>query len=226
MPKPKIELCTTTLWEYPSQHYDKSMEDHSAFAGATPAWVIWNLLERYTKKNDLVVDPMAGSGTTITVARSLNRRGLGYDLEPVNNLAFRCDARKLPLENKKADFVFVDPPYSTHLEYSKNPACIGKLHADSREYFDAMRLVLNEIKRILRPAGYMALYVSDSYENRKPFMPIGFRLFSFMENLFSPVDIICVKRRNSKLERPHWQEAAREGNFFLRGFNYLFIMQA
>jgi len=72
---------------------------------------------------------------------------------------------------------------------------------------------------------YMALYVSDSFKKGKPFQPIGFELFALMRKLFKPVDIIGVTRHNGKLKRNHWHTAAVEGNYFLRGFNYLFIMK-
>jgi len=54
--KPPLTLQTTTLWEYPSQHYGKAMQGDKNYIGATPSYVIWNLLERYTKPGDKVVD--------------------------------------------------------------------------------------------------------------------------------------------------------------------------
>lgn len=236
--RPTLRVFTTTLWEYPSQHYTSdsgSMQGDKEYVGATPSWVIWQLLQRYTREGDLVVDPMCGSGTTIDVARDLERRALGYDLSPSSPDIFRADARKLPLEAAKADFVFVDPPYSTHVEYSDDPRCIGKLDAGGddagRAYYDAMEKVIAEIDRVLRPRRYMALYVSDSFKKRsgqrasQSFMPIGFELFDLLRNHFTPIDIIAVVRHNAKLERGNWHKAAEEGNFFLRGFNYLFIMK-
>lgn len=288
--KPPLRVFTTTLWEYPSQHYGNAIQGDKNYAGATPSWVIWQCLQRYTKEKDLVIDPMAGSGTTLDVARDVKRRALGYDLTPSRPDIFRCDARKLPLEDAKADFVFIDPPYSTHIEYSDDPRDIGKLDAgdpppvgedadilppkgrgggggarrsqrdvrgtgdrpgvrpplptereggrraparrpgegatdSSEHYYDAMTKVIDEIHRVLRPGKHMALYVSDSFRKGHPFMPIGFELFSIMRERFEPVDIIAVVRHNQKLERGNWKAAAEEGNFFLRGFNYLFIMK-
>lgn len=225
--KPQLKLQTTTLWQYPSQDYGPNVHGDQHYAGATPAWIIWNLLERYTRPGDLVIDPMAGSGTTLDVARELERRALGYDVNPTRPDIFRVDARKLPLEDAKADFVFVDPPYSTHINYSDDPRCIGKLSAREDDYFQAMRQVIAEIFRIMKDRRYMALYVSDSFQKGKgqPFVPIGFELFSIMQHFFKPVDIIAVVRHNAKLKKGHWHKAADEGNFFLRGFNYLFIMK-
>ena len=223
--KPEIKLLTTTLWEYPSQHYGPGLHGDKNYVGATPSWIIWNLLQRYTRPNDLVVDPMAGSGTTLDVARELGRRALGYDLQPTRPDIFRVDARKLPLENEKADFVFVDPPYSTHVDYSDDPRCIGKLDAADADYLAAMDLVCREIFRILKNRRYLALYVSDSFKKGHPFMPIGFELFNILRQHFKPIDIITVVRHNRTLQRSHWHTAAVEGNYYLRGFNYLFIMK-
>lgn len=218
------DMQTTTLWDAPSRHYGGKMQGDNAYAGATPAYVIWNLLQRYTRPGDLVVDPMCGSGTTLDVARELKRKALGYDLQPFRKDIFRSDARTLPVEDAKVDFVFIDPPYSDHIKYSDNPDCIGKLRADTPAYYREMDKVLREIDRILKPGRYMALYVSDSRKSGKPLMPIGFELFQRLCRTFIPVDIIAVTRRNEKLQRNNWLRSTVEQNFFMRGFNYLFIM--
>jgi DNA modification methylase len=223
--KPQLEMQTTTLWEYPSQHYGEKMQGNKSYIGATPSYVIWNLLERYTKKGDKVVDPMCGSGTTLDVCKDLEREGIGFDLQPQRPEITLNDARSLPLEDESVDFTFIDPPYSTHVEYSQKEECIGELDALDPEYYDSMREVISEMARVLKPGGHMALYVSDSYRKNKPFCAIGFELFAIMREYLEAVDIVCVTRHNKNLKKFNWHKAAVEGNYFLRGFNYLFIMK-
>ncbi|MBI5363470.1 MAG: DNA methylase [Planctomycetes bacterium] len=219
------KLQTTTLWYHPSQQYGDVRLGNPAFEGATPAYVIWNLLTRYTRPGDLVIDPFCGGGTTLDVARTLERRALGYDLAPTRPDIFRADARKLPLEDAKADFVFMDPPYSTHLEYSGDEQCIGELDAFGGEYFEAMEQVFAEVDRVLRDRRYLAVYCSDSFKKKRGFVGIGARLFEQLSTRFRPVDHVAVVRGNRKLEKPNFHKAAAEENFFLRGFNHLLIFK-
>lgn len=236
MNKPPMKLMTTTLWEYPSQDYGRDRHGDKDYVGATPAWVIWQLLTRYTREGDVILDPMCGSGTTMDVANELKRRSIGFDLATagaVRKDIRQGDARHLPLEKGSVDFAFVDPPYSTHVDYSDDARCIGKLDAGEaagpgekeNSYYGAMREVIGEMHRVLKNRRYMGLYVADSFRKGKPFMPIGFELFGIMRAFFKPVDIVAVVRHNRNLQRGHWHSAAEEGNYFLRGFNYLFIMK-
>lgn len=223
--KPPLRIQVTTLWDYPSQHYGQGTQGDPSYRGATPSYIIWNLLSRYTRPNDLVVDPCAGSGTTLDVARDLGRKALGYDVHPTRKDIFRVDARSLPPElSGKADFVFIDPPYSTHLDYGPDPRDLGKLDAAGGAYYQAMGKVIEEIDRILKPDRYMGLYVSDSFVKGKGFYPIGFELFALLRQKLEAVDIVAITRHNKTLEMGNYRRAAEEGNFFLRGFNYLFIM--
>jgi adenine-specific DNA-methyltransferase len=224
--KPPLRPQVTTLWDYPSQDYGDTHQGLPGYKGATPSYIIWNLLQRYTKEKDLVVDCFCGSGTTLDVARDLGRKALGYDVHPTRKDIFRVDARKLPPElTGKVDLVFIDPPYGTHLDYGDDPRDIGKLDAAGAEYYEAMEQVFKEIARVLKPGGHMGLYVSDSYVHGKGFYPIGFELFQRLRKYLEPVDIVSVVRRNKTLEMGNYRKAADEGNFFLRGFNYLFIMK-
>ncbi len=217
-------LQTTTLWDYPSQHYGRAMQGDKAYRGATPSWVIWNLLQRYTRPGNVVLDPMCGSGTTLDVCADLGREGVGFDLQPTRREIHEADARHLPLEPGSVDFAFVDPPYATHLKYSGLPECIGELDTD-QGYYEAMEQVIAELHRVLRPRRHMALYVSDSAREGQAFAPIGFELFDRLRRRFTPIDVIAVVRRSRSLKKGQGPKTARGGAYLLRGFNYLFVMR-
>ncbi|MFT4543117.1 MAG: adenine-specific DNA-methyltransferase [Planctomycetota bacterium] len=223
--RPPLKLQTTTLWYYPSQQYGDEPMGTPAYQGATPAYVIWNLIERYTRQGDLVIDPFCGGGTTLDIARDLGREGRGFDLRPIRDDIEEGDARALPLEDESVDFVFMDPPYSTHLQYSEKNDCIGELSAFEPAYFEAMEDVFAEAYRVLRNRRYFAIYVSDSFKKKQGFVGIGARLFVQLETRFKAIDHITVTRGNRKLENPRFHKVAAEGNFFLRGFNHLMIFK-
>jgi SAM-dependent methyltransferase len=221
--KPALRVQPTTLWEYPSQHYGSEEQGDSRYVGATPSYVIWNLLQRYTAPGAFVVDPMCGSGTTLDVAKDTGRRARGFDLAPYRADIERADARSLPLAPSTVDLVFLDPPYGDHISYSDDPACIGKLSAYDPRYYREMARVFREAARVLRPGGVIAVYVCDFFQKKRGFAPVGFALFDTLAQIFEPVDIVAVVRHHRTLDMGNYRKAAEEGNFFLRGFNYLFI---
>lgn len=223
--KPPLQIQPTTLWEYPSQHYGSEIQGDQRYVGATPSWVIWNVLQRYTKPGDTVVDPFCGSGTTLDVCRDLGRKGIGFDVHPVRDDILEADARKLPLESKSADLVFLDPPWGDHIDYSNAKACIGKLSAYDPAFYQAMEGALRECARVVKPGGVVALFCCDYFEKKQGFAPVGFGLFSILATLLVPLDVITVVRHHSSLTKGNYRKAAEDGNFFLRGFNYLFLAQ-
>ena len=221
--KPRLQVQPTTLWEYPSQHYGSGVQGDPRYVGATPSYVIWNLLQRYTGPGDLVVDPMCGSGTTLDVAKDTGRLARGFDLSPYRPDIERADARALPLERDSVKLVFIDPPYGDHIDYSADPSCIGKLSAYDPRYYAAMDAVIREAARVLVPGGLLAVYVCDYFEKKKGFAPVGFQLFASMAQVLEPLDAIAVVRHHKTLAMGNYRKAAEEGNFFLRGFNHLFL---
>jgi len=223
--RPPLRLQPTTLWEYPSQHYGEGEQGSSRYVGATPSWVIWNLIQRYTKPGDLVVDPMVGSGTTLDVCADTGRTGRGFDLAPTRPEIERADARKIPVPSNAASLVFVDPPWGDHIDYSKDAACIGKLSAYDPRYYEAMGTVLDECTRVLAPGGHLGLFCCDYFEKKRGLACVGFELFALAIRKLRPVDIVSVVRHHKTLQMGNYRRAAEEGNFFLRGFNYLFILQ-
>jgi DNA modification methylase len=219
-----LQIESTTLWDFPKQNYGNKLHGNNKYNGVTPAMVIWNLLQRYTKESDLVVDPMCGSGTTIDVAKELNRKVIGYDLNIVRPDIIENDSRKIPLEDNSVDFVFIDSPYSNNIKYSDDERCIGKISCEKIKFYDELEKVASEIARILKPEKIVGWVIADQWIKKK-FTPVGFLLWQRLEKYFKPIDIVCLTRHNQTSNTGLWHNRARQFNFYLRGFKYLFIMK-
>ena len=223
--KPRLQPQTTTLWDYPSRTYGRGGQGDDRFRGATPAWLIWDVVTRFVREGGLVVDPFCGSGTTLDVCKELNRAAMGFDVHPVRPDIKNADARSLPLRNAVADLVFMDPPYADNLAYSDDPRCLGKLPAKDQRFDRALDLCFAEAHRVLKPQGVIAVYICDVYHHPAGFYPIGFRAFDLLKQRFLPIDIAAVTRHNATIEQPSHRRAAAEQGFLLRGFNYLLMLR-
>lgn len=217
-------LEATTLWDFPRQSYGKSPKGNNKYPGVTPALLIWNLVWRYTKPGDLVVDPMCGSGTTIDVCKEEGRRVIGYDISPVRPDIVQNDSRKIPLPRNHVDLVFVDSPYGDNIRYNEHPDCIGKVSSETELFYDELEKVIKECHRILKSGKVLGWLIGDQWVKRR-FTPVGFKVYQRLCKYFDTVDTIGIVRRGQASHTGLWYNRARRFNFFLRGFKYLFIMR-
>jgi DNA modification methylase len=220
----KPMLSSTTLWDYPRQSYGKTQKGSNKYAGVTPAFVIYNMVKRYTELGEIVLDPMAGSGTTIDVCKEEGRKVIAFDVSPTRPDIKQNDARKLPLDDSSVDMIFIDSPYGDNIDYNDQPANIGKLSAESEEFYQALEMVIEECHRVLKPGKVIGWLIGDQWVKKK-FTPVGFRIYSQLSNHFETVDIISVVRRSQASNTGIWHNRALRFNFYLRGFKYLFIMK-
>ena len=218
---PPLEV--TTLWDFREQSIPGVRIGDPSYRGVTPALGCVNVIRRFTRPGDLVVDPMCGSGTTVDAARLLGRRALGFDLAPFRPDILPADARALPLPTACAHLALIDPPYGDNVRYSDDPRCLGRIPATNEAFYDAFEAVAREVHRILRPGAVLAWVVSDAYRRHR-FTPVGFRTYERLLRHFAPVDIVCLARRNDRSANPMWEHRARTRGFYLRGFKYLFLM--
>ncbi|MCD6171526.1 MAG: methyltransferase domain-containing protein [Thermoplasmata archaeon] len=219
---PLIE--STTFWDFPRQSYGITPKGDNKYPGVTPALIIYNMIWRYTDPGDLVVDPMAGSGTTCDVCNEEKRRCICYDIVPTRPDIIQNDARKIPLEDNSVDMIFIDSPYGDNIRYNDHPDCIGKISAESEKFYDELEKVVKECYRILKPGKVLGWLIGDQWV-KKRFTPVGFLVYQRLSKYFEPVDIICVARRGQASHTNAWHNRARRFNFYLRGFKYLLVMR-
>jgi DNA modification methylase len=220
--KPRLE--STTLWDYPRQSYGRKQKGSNKYAGVTPAFVIYNMVKRYTAPGDLVLDPMAGSGTTIDVCKEEGRKCAAFDISPTRQDIKKNDARRIPLTDDSVDMVFIDSPYGDNIDYNDQPDNIGKLSAEDDEFYNALDMVMAECYRVLKPGKALGWLIGDQWVKKK-FTPVGFYIYNELCKYFDTVDVVCVARRSQTSNTGLWHNRALRFNFYLRGFKYLFIMR-
>jgi DNA modification methylase len=64
-----------------------------AYAAKCPPQLVKYGLRYYSRRGETVLDPMAGSGTTIVEARLMGRHAVGYDIDPLARLIAQVKAR-------------------------------------------------------------------------------------------------------------------------------------
>ena len=220
--KPRLE--STTLWNYPRQSYGKTQKGSNKYAGVTPAFVIYNMVKRYTEPGDLVLDPMAGSGTTIDVCNEEGRHCIAYDISSTRPDIIQNDARNMPLATASVEMIFIDSPYGDNVNYNDHPGNIGKISAENDQFYEELNKVMAECYRVLKPGRVLGWLIGDQWVKKK-FTPVGFRVYEGLCKYFETVDIICVARRSQTSNTEIWHSRALRFNFYLRGFKYLFIMR-
>jgi DNA modification methylase len=75
-----------------------------------------------------------------------------------------ADARNIPLPSSSVDLVVTSPPYWKKRTYGVDNE-IGQ-ESSAAEYVEAMRMALNEWRRLLRKTGSVFLNIGDTYHNR------------------------------------------------------------
>lgn len=139
-----------------------------SYFGRMPPQVVENLLWLYTEPGWVVVDPFAGGGTTIDVAKRMGRRVWASDLVPGNPLmpihTHDITAGWPKKAPHRADFILLDPPYWKQAkgEYSDDPHDLGNMTLPQFE--TAWRRLVELCRDHLEPHGFLAFIISPSVD--------------------------------------------------------------
>lgn len=150
------------------------------FYGNTPTQVIEQCVIRLTKPNDVILDAMAGSGTTIDVCKVLNRTAIAYDLNPTRSDITKNDSRNIPLGDSTIDMGFLHPPYLNMVKYSDSKEDLS--NAPLSDFFSGMKRIISEYYRVLKKNAYLCLLVGDVTKKGK-FLPLTRRLANMAEEI-------------------------------------------
>jgi ParB family transcriptional regulator, chromosome partitioning protein len=137
------------------------------YPGTIPPALIAHALYYHTTPNALVVDPMAGGGTTLDVCQSMGRRCLAYDLQPTRPDIRPHDVRRgFPPEAASCDLIFCDPPYHTMLARQYSPDGIAT--ASFLEWIAFLHNLTRHAFASLRTGGCLALLLAAQTEKDLP----------------------------------------------------------
>lgn len=135
--------------------------------GSIPPALVAHALHYFTAPGALVVDPMAGGGTTLDVALAMGRRCLAYDLEPTRPEIAPHDVRLgLPPEALGCDLLFCDPPYHSMLarKYSKSSVASAPLD----DWVRFLARLAEDAFLTIKPGGHLALLLASQTEKDLP----------------------------------------------------------
>ncbi len=128
------------------------------YPGRIPGQVVENVLWYWTKPFDVVLDPFAGSGTTIDVCKRMYRRCRAYDLAPTRNDILQNDILQgIPKNHFPPDLILLDPPYFSMKDDEYPDGSISGLDLDG--FYDAIGEVAKRCYDVLKPGGVCAFYM-------------------------------------------------------------------
>ena len=225
----------TTIWSFPER--GKWATHSGRYRGNWSPYVPRNLILRYSKPGDWILDQFLGSGTTLVEAKLLNRNAIGVDINPQAislsevNLNFECetqskifvrngDATELSfIKDNKIDFICTHPPYANIIKYSSNiEGDISLL--DEQEFFDAISKVAKESYRVLKNGKCCAVMIGDK-RLRGNVVPLGFQLLHcFLAAGFKTKEIIIKEQYNCK-SADKWINVDKK--FLMLAHEYIFI---
>lgn len=180
-----IELGSTVI-DVKQRH--RWQESHPArFIPQVPE----KFIKLFSHKGETVLDPFCGSGTTNVVALQLERSSIGID---VNQRSVQMTYERLiqtaqspfvleqPLTHHRVvhgscldvlpyipddsiDLIVTSPPYFDVVDYGDDhPEQWGNIH-DYNEFLMRMEMAFAEMKRVLKPRGWMVVVTQDVFKS-------------------------------------------------------------
>lgn len=234
-----FEIETNTVWSFPDR--GKWATHDAKYRGNWSPYIPRNIILRYSKENDIVLDQFVGSGTTLVETRLLNRRGVGVDINPEaikiaeEHISFekentgeaklyQGDSRDLHfLPDGYVDLIATHPPYANIIKYSEDIK-EDLSHLKVPDFLNQMRKVAAESFRVLKKDKFCAILIGDTRQKGN-IIPLGFSVMEvFKEAGFKMKEIIIKKQHNCKATG-YWKTNSVKYNFLLIAHEYLFIFK-
>lgn len=232
-----FQLQMTTHWSFPTRG---DWATHNAkYRGNWSPYIPRNLILRYSRENDLILDQFVGGGTTLIEAKLLNRNIVGVDINPaalelcreaVNFQREHCgnvniqqgDARSLSfINNESVDFVCTHPPYANIISYSEN--IDGDLSlCKIPQFLEQMKSVASESFRVLKKGKFCAILIGDTRQ-KGHLIPMSFEVMKIFEQAGFKLKELIIKEQHNCKATGYWKTNSVKYNFLLIAHEYLFV---
>lgn len=252
LPPEIFEEECSTVWSFPRRW--NWCTHNSKYRWNWSPEVVRNLILRYSKEGDTILDPMIWWWTTAIESKLLNRNLICYDINPeaiklteslldfeipnILNPIFKDgktpkikvklrDAREKneKLEKESIDFVLMHPPYADIIKYSD-----WKIKEDLSnihdidKFCDEIEKVAKESFRVLKKWKYCAILMWDT-RREKMYIPLAFKVMErFLKVWFTLKEDIIKVQHNCKATW-FWVKKSKEFNFLLIMHEHLFIFK-
>ncbi|MBI3740502.1 MAG: DNA methyltransferase [Chloroflexi bacterium] len=243
-------ILTDSLWVLNRRD---STGIHSAwYWGNFVPQIPYQMLVRYTKKGEWVLDPFLGSGTTLIECQRLGRNGIGIELQP--DIARKAkeiiskednkhrttlgveigDSASIDLQSilekygaKSFQLLILHPPYHDIIKFSDNPNDLSNSETVTA-FVNAFGRVLDNTIPLLDTGRYLAVVIGDKY-SKGEWIPLGFLLMNEVLNRGFILKSTIVKnfeetagKRNKK---DLWRYRALVGGFYIFKHEYIFVFK-
>lgn len=239
----QINKCTleiSTIWSFPNRG---CWGLHTPiYRGNFAPQIAYNVIIKYSKQGDTILDPMMGGGTTIVEANYLNRKGIGIDINPnaVRSVKIILDkddknlfeqdvsvgnVKSLSIKNNTIDLILTHPPYLNIIHYSNgiipedfsNISCV-------ETFYNEFNIAVKELYRVLKPDGICAILIGDIRRHRH-YIPLSHYIMDlFLKNNFILKDDI-IKIQHNCQSTPYWKSKGWSNDFHLIMHEHLFIFR-
>ena len=244
------DIYTDSLWLVSRR--DGSGAHSAGYWGNFIPQIPHQMMRRYTRPGDWVLDPFAGSGTTLIEARRLGRNCLGVELqEPVAARAsalveaepnphgvvgeivardsLSTDFRAL-LERhgqRAAQLAILHPPYYDIIKFSDDARDLSNAGSIAA-FLQMIGRLVDGIAPVLESGRYLVLVIGDKYAKRE-WVPLGFQTMNeVIERGFSLKSIVVKNFEDTTAKRSQkelWKYRALAGGFYVFKHEYIFVFR-